>query len=195
MAEARSENARYRFMIRVERKWKLWIPLIVAVAYFAAVMAIVMARVDLGIPQQERMLVLGGLGLFAFLFLWELLLLPKFKVREKKQKKARKNARAAQAAPQVLETEPDAPVDENAQYARPSGIVDAPVEAPPAPAHDDAELALTGDERNGRTVLEVSMPPKSLHRGAIYSKAFITVDDAFTLRVEDLVATPEELRG
>ena len=66
---------------------------------------------------------------------------------------------------------------------------------PPAPSaastrrgRGDVELRVANEDYKGKRVLELSTPPKSDHKGAVYAKAYVPVDDAYVLRIEDLVA-------
>lgn len=190
VAESNHDERDVRFLIPVERKWKLWIPPVLAVLYFAFVLTVLIGQWDLRIANQEEVLVIGGLAVFGVLAVWELLLLPG---RRAKKSKARRGRSPPPRAREPVESEPD---DEDAINAyAPPPAAERPAAAPSRAQGLDAELVDTGESRNGLAVLEVSVPPKSRHRGAIYSKAFIVVDDRFVLRVEDLVADREELQA
>ena len=52
----------------------------------------------------------------------------------------------------------------------------------------DVEIKLAPEDYKGKRVVEVSIPPKSANKGGVYAKAYVPVDDALVLRVEDLVA-------
>lgn len=178
-----------RFLIPVRKKWKLWIWPVLALLYVAWVMLVVMLPLNTGVPDQ--IWVLGGVGLFAFLIFVQLLLLPTVKVRRKKQKRARA---AAAAAP----TEAEPMMADDSAYAPPvEALIEEERAVHPVPPQvaSDAEFRMTGDEHRGRRVLEVSMPPKTLNPGAVYSKAFVALDEGFVLRVEDLVADATEATG
>lgn len=173
MGEAPRER---RFLVNVERPWKLWIIPILALLYLVWIVLLVTASVETGV--EDTVWVYAGLGLFAVLLLIELLLL--FTRRAKKQKVAR-------AAPMVAERleEPEPEVDPMAR-----AILGTPAAA--RQRGPDAEIRATMDEHKGKRVLEVSIPPKSANKGAVYAKAYVPVDDAFVLRIEDLVAQRAE---
>lgn len=62
---------------------------------------------------------------------------------------------------------------------------------PPAPARrarGDVEIKLAPEDYKGKRVVELSIPPKSANKGGVYAKAYVPIDDAYVLRVEDLVA-------
>ena len=54
------------------------------------------------------------------------------------------------------------------------------------------EYRLTNEDYKAHRVLEMSLPPKSQHRGAVYAKAYVAINDQYVLRVEDLVAERHE---
>jgi len=75
-------------------------------------------------------------------------------------------------------------------------------EAPPPMASSashrvrgDVELRVANEDYKGKRVLELSTPPKSVNRGAVYAKAYVPVDEAYVLRIEDLVAERRDVAG
>lgn len=70
----------------------------------------------------------------------------------------------------------------------------APLEAPMrVPTLWDDETRRTTEERQGLRVLEYSAPPKSRHKGAVYTKDYVPVSKEWVLRVETMVAEPRDL--
>lgn len=182
MSDNGSGEAERRFLVGVEKRWKLWIPPLLALLYFALVIAIVVFAVDLRVANQDLYLVLGGVALFAVLAVWELALLVRVRPRRARARKAKAPKRAAAVEPVESEA---APEEEPTATVRPIGG---------GVRLGDAEYVLTADEHQGRRVLEISLPPKSRHRGAVYSKAYVPIDTQYTLRVEDLVADRAEVQ-
>lgn len=170
--------ARRRFVITVERPWKLWIIPVLALAYLLWIVVLISTGIETGV--EEQMWVYAGLGLFGLLFLIEILLL--FTKREKVKK-----AKVA-AAPMVAE-ELEEPAAEDPMA---SAIMSMPAAA--RQRGPDAEIRATTDDHKGKRVLEVSIPPKSTNKGAVYAKAYVPIDDTFVLRIEDLVAQRAEAR-
>lgn len=168
-----------RFLIPVKRPWKLWVFILgLALVYLVWVLLVATRTVGSG-PITDQDWVLGGLGLFALLIFLELLLLIPRRA---------KKAKAGEAADDGEAWTPDETI-----YAPPAaGEVAAYPE--PEPSRDTAwgEYLLTSEELKGRSVLEVSMPPKSRNKGGVYSKAYVDIGSGYVIRIEDLVAGPEE---
>lgn len=167
-----------RFVINVERPWKLWIIPVLALLYFVWIVLLVTAKVETGV--EDVMWVYAGLGLFGFLFFIELLLL-----LTKKQKVKKVKVAAAVPAERLEEPEP-------AMDPMTAAILRTP--AASRQRGPDAEIRATSDEYKGKRVLEVSIPPKSSNKGAVYAKAYVPVDDSVVLRIEDLVAQRADAR-
>ena len=151
------------FVITVRRTWTLWILPIIATIYFVTVLVLNAANYRIrGVS--EEMLVLGGVGLFVFVILFQL---PFFLRR--RRPKVKKAKRAAPAAPVATET-------------------------PAASRNGwDDELVITGESQQGLQVVEYSAPAKSRHSNAVYAKTYVPVSGAHVLRIETLAAEQHEL--
>lgn len=76
---------------------------------------------------------------------------------------------------------------------RPKRQAPEPVEeAPASQVASDIELRATSESKEGKRVVEASLPPKSLYAGGIYAKTYVPVSSDVVLRVEDLIAFPGE---
>ncbi|HWG91731.1 MAG TPA: hypothetical protein VNZ52_12855 [Candidatus Thermoplasmatota archaeon] len=175
MAEpARPIPARKEYVVRMRRPWLALLLPLVGALYFAYVFALAAGSVpSFGIGLREW--VFGGLALFAILTLWAVLLLSRRGPPKPKTPKVKKEK--AKAAPAPRPASPEVPQTAQAPVA-------APVAA--APQRSD-EILYLDEEYKGKRVLEVSMPPKSLYRGAVYTKTYVQVADDLVVRVEDLV--------
>lgn len=149
------------FVISLRRRWVLAILPILCVLYFVAVLVIVLRDVRTGVSTD--LLVLGGVGLFAFTVLFEI---PFFFRR-----------RRARARPEP-EAEPE--------------FQDEPPE-PMARAPTDDEYLKTAESQQGLRVLEYSRPAKSRNRGAVYAKTYVPVTGDHVLRIETLAADTRDL--
>ena len=159
------DDAPREFVIRVRRRWTLWILPVIALLYFAFVVYLAVARKEVAnLPMQT--LVLAGIGLFALVFLVEIPFL------------FRRKARAP--AP-----EPAPPQEEPSLW--------APAPAEPMRATADDEFLVTTENQQGLRVLEYSAPAKSRHRGAVYAKTYVPVTKEHVLRVETLAAEGADL--
>ncbi len=157
-----------RFLVTVKRPWKLWVFVLgVAVLYLAWVVVVATRTVRTpGVADSDWVLV--GLGLFAVLIVFELILL----IPRRRRKVAEEKADSEE------EWAPDSTI-----YAPPSG---GPLD------NSWGEVRTTEDELNGKSVLEFSHPPKSANKGAVYAKAFVDVGGGYVLRAEEMVAGPQE---
>lgn len=156
-----------RFLIPVQRRWKLLILPILALLYFAAVLLLAAFGYEVqGVTMEQ--LVLGGAAFFLVVLVLELPFVFKKKVRQE---------------PELVEEEP--PV------AEPVESFSEPETFTRPPSND--EMLVTSEVVKDLRVLEYSAPSKSLHSGAVYAKTMVPVTKEHVLRVETLAAEDYEL--
>lgn len=176
-----AEGRKKEFIVKMSSPWTILLIPGVATLYVGLVVLMAIGKLStFGLRLQEW--VYGGLALLAILLFWGWLLTLK---RTPKVAKAP----VQDESDELLEDLRHRVEEEEAQP------VNVPIRAPaPAPAASAThEIIVSGEEYKGRKVIEVSMPPKSAHRGGVYTKTYVPVDDALVVRIEDLVEEPEEL--
>ena len=175
---APSEPARKEFIVKMKSPWTALAIPIVATLYVGWVVLLASGKTATpGIPLVQW--VYGGLALLVVLLFWGWLLTLR---RSPRVKKAKAKKVKAQEPVQELQTEDLVPEETAAPVSIPVRNLDRPY-----------ELVYAGEEYKGRQVLEISIPPKSANRGAVYTKTYVPVAEDLVVRVEDLAEDANRL--